>query len=113
MTNRIEKIAVFCGSSVGTQAIYQEAAISLAQSFYEHNIQLIYGGAKVGLMGIIADHLLSLGGYVIGIMPQSLIDVEIGHEGLSELYVVDSLYERKKLFEELADGFVLMPGGPG
>lgn len=112
-SNKIIKLGVFCGARSGNSPLYKEAAEQLANVMKELGISLVYGGAKVGLMGIIANQMLLKGGKVIGVMPKSLVDVEIAHEGLTELHVVNSMNERKVRFAELSDGFIMLPGGPG
>ena len=109
----MKSITVFCGSSSGTRREYAEAARNLAHLFVEQNIKLIYGGGNIGLMGIIADEVMNQGGEVIGIIPESLDQKEVGHRGLTELRVVKSMHERKAQMAELADGFIAMPGGIG
>ena len=111
--NKINKIAVFCGSNHGINPKYAKAAKALAQSLFKHKISLVYGGASVGLMGILADSLLECGGDVIGVIPQSMVDVEISHQGLTELFVVKTMHERKALISDISDGFILFPGGAG
>lgn len=108
-----KRICVFCGSSPGLLPDYPAAARELGAALVRHNLSLVYGGAHVGLMGEIANSVMQHGGEVIGVMPQSLIDHEIAHRGLSELHVVQSMHERKALMAELADGFVALPGGFG
>lgn len=109
----MKSIAVFCGSSEGAFSIYKESALKLGQELAKHQITLIYGGANVGLMGILADAVLEHGGSVIGVLPQFLQNREIAHTGLTELIMVDSMHERKAKMAELADGFIALPGGPG
>lgn len=109
----MRKIAVFCGSSDGTSVEYKEAAKRLGQELARRNIGLVYGGASVGVMGAIADAVLENGGHVTGIMPRFLEEREISHKGLTELIVVESMHERKAKMAELADGFIMLPGGPG
>ncbi len=109
----MKSVCVFCGSSSGKNPAYAEAARHLGQTLAEENITLVYGGGHVGLMGVIADATLEAGGEVVGVMPQSLIDREIGHKGLTKLHVVGSMHERKALMSELSDGFVALPGGAG
>lgn len=109
----MKSITVFCGSSNGFRTEYAEAARTLARLFAENNIRLIFGGGQVGLMGIIADEVMRLGGEVIGIIPDSLDRKEVGHRGITELRVVSSMHERKAQMAELADGFIAMPGGIG
>lgn len=108
-----KNLCVFCGSSVGSDPIFTEATRQLATTLVENKICLIYGGAKVGLMGVLADTVLQKGGEVIGVMPKLLIDKEIAHDGLTKLHVVKSMHERKALMAELADGFIMLPGGTG
>lgn len=107
------RICVFCGSSPGLLPDYLAAARELGSALVRHRLSLVYGGAHVGLMGEIANSMMQRGGEVIGVMPQSLIDREIAHRGLSELHVVQSMHERKALMAELADGFIALPGGFG
>ncbi len=109
----IKNIAVFCGASAGNKSNYTEAAIEFAQALIKQDITLIYGGATVGLMGVIADYMLKHQGKVIGVMPQSLVDVELAHPGLTKLHIVQSMSERKELIAALADAFVMLPGGAG
>lgn len=109
----MRSITVFCGSSSGFRAEYAEAAKNLARLFVEQNIRLVYGGGNIGLMGIIADEVMKSDGKVIGIIPESLDQKEVGHRGLTELRVVNSMHERKAQMAELADGFIAMPGGIG
>jgi hypothetical protein len=107
------RLCVFCGSSAGHDPVYLEAARSLGEALARNGIELVYGGASVGLMGAVADAVLAHGGHVIGIMPQALVDKEIAHKGLSDLRVVGSMHERKALMAELSDGFIALPGGLG
>lgn len=109
----MKSITVFCGSNSGFRTEYAEAAKNLARCFVEQNIQLVYGGGNVGLMGIIADEVMGAGGAVVGIIPDSLDQKEVGHRGITELRVVESMHERKAQMAELADGFIAMPGGIG
>ncbi len=106
-------ICVFCGSSQGARASYQIAAASLGVELARRNIGVVYGGANVGLMGAVANAALEEGGSVIGVLPQSLADVEIAHEGLTELRIVSSMHERKAQMAELSDAFIALPGGIG
>lgn len=109
----MKNIAVFCGSSNGASPVYIDAAKKFGIELAKRNITLIYGGASVGVMGAVADAVLDEGGQVIGIMPAFLEQREISHQRLSKLIVVQSMHERKAKMEELADGFVALPGGPG
>lgn len=112
-SNTIKNICVYCGSSFGRQAIYTETAQALGELLAERGIRLIYGGAKVGLMGVVADAALSKGGEVIGVIPDSLVTHEVAHEGLTDLIVTDSMHTRKMRMAELADAFIALPGGWG
>lgn len=107
------RICVFTGSSPGARPEYASAAESLAQELVSRNFELVYGGANVGLMGVLADAVLGLGGRVIGVIPESLASKEVAHRGLSELRIVSSMHERKAQMAELASGFVALPGGIG
>ncbi|MDF1654053.1 MAG: TIGR00730 family Rossman fold protein [Coxiellaceae bacterium] len=111
--NKLKKIAVFCGSSTGTRPEYANAAEQLALSLCQHGISLVYGGASVGIMGILADSMLKHGGEAIGVIPKSMVDIEISHQSLTELFVVDTMHERKALMADMSDGFILLPGGAG
>jgi uncharacterized protein (TIGR00730 family) len=106
-------MTVFASASVREPDGFTQAAFSLGQSLAEAGTGLIYGGGSVGLMGAVADGALSAGGEVVGVMPQSLVDAEIAHPGLTSLRVVESLHERKAELARLGDGFVALPGGAG
>ena len=106
-------ICVYCGSAVGVRSEYQSIAKELGTAMAETGFRLVYGGAHVGLMGVIADAVLAAGGEVIGVIPQQLADREVAHLGLTELHIVRSMHERKHMMAELADAFVAMPGGYG
>ncbi len=110
---KIERVCVFCGSSPGDGPPYLAAAEALGNELLARGFGLVYGGAGVGLMGRIADTVLSGGGEVVGVMPSALVDREVAHPGLSDLRVVDSMHERKALMAGLADAFVALPGGLG
>lgn len=109
----IKRITVFCGSSLGNENVYALQANQLGKTLAKQNIELVYGGAKIGLMGAVADGALSEGGKVIGVLPKFLRSKEIAHEGLTELILVDSMHERKTKMNELCDGVVALPGGFG
>ncbi len=109
----MRSITVFCGSNSGYREEYADAAKRLGAILVRENIGLVYGGGKVGLMGIIADEVMQLGGRVTGIIPESLEKKEVGHRAVTELLVVGSMHERKALMAERADGFIAMPGGIG
>ncbi|HWK99343.1 MAG TPA: TIGR00730 family Rossman fold protein [Parapedobacter sp.] len=109
----MNNIVVFCGSSAGTDHIYEEQAFQLGRSLAEAGIGLVYGGAKVGLMGAVADGALQHGGKVTGVLPYFLRTKEIAHEGLTELFIVDTMHERKTKMNQLCDGIIALPGGFG
>jgi uncharacterized protein (TIGR00730 family) len=106
-------IAVFCASADGAQPIYRETAHELGTTLAARGIGLIYGGAKVGLMRVVADAVLAAGGYVTGVIPLVLVDLEVAHQGISQLHVVDTMHTRKALMGEKADAFFVLPGGYG
>jgi uncharacterized protein (TIGR00730 family) len=107
------RICVFCGSSSGHDPAYAGAAATAARSIALNGAGLVYGGGRVGLMGIVADTALGAGGEVIGVMPRSLVEREIGHRGLTRLQVVETMHERKTTMSALADAFLALPGGAG
>ena len=109
----MKRITVFCGSSFGTDEIYKEQAALLGQTLAKQNIELVYGGANVGLMGVVADGCLNEGGKVIGVLPDFLRSKEIAHTGLTELILVESMHERKTKMNDLCDGVIALPGGFG
>lgn len=109
----MKKIAVFCGSSMGASEAYASGARELGKELARRGLSLVYGGANVGLMGAVANSVLSEGGEAIGILPGFLKNREIAHPLLSELVIVDSMHERKAKMAELADGFIVLPGGAG
>jgi len=110
---QIRSICVYCGSSRGLLPEYMETARAFGQLIAERGITLVYGGGNVGLMGAVADAALNAGGHVIGVIPQSLIEMEVAHNGLSEFFAVDNMHTRKAKMAELADAFVALPGGIG
>ena len=109
----MKSIAVYCGASPGANALYADAARALGQVLVEHNIGLVYGGGNVGLMGVIADEVLRLGGDVTGVIPRALVAREVGHTGLTRIFVVKDMHERKAMMADLSDGFITLPGGMG
>lgn len=109
----MKSICVYCASSLGNNPIFAEQAYELGKTLSEHGITLVYGGAKVGLMGIVADGSLTNGGNVVGIIPEFLAAKEIKHDQLQELIVVETMHERKALMQEKSDGFIALPGGFG
>ncbi|MHB8682137.1 MAG: LOG family protein [Acidimicrobiales bacterium] len=106
-------VCVFCSSSTPPDPRYRDAALSVAEEVARRDLTLVYGGGRVGLMGIVADAALALGARVVGVIPVGLFSREVGHTGLSELHQVGSMHERKELMYDLADGFVALPGGLG
>lgn len=110
---KIKSLCVYCGSSPGRQPIYLESAQLLADALVSREIQLIYGGASIGIMGTLADRVLAKGGRVVGVIPEALAHQEVMHSGLSELHITHSMHQRKLKMAELADGFIALPGGIG
>lgn len=111
--NGIKKASVFCGSSTGADPIYPKVCLELARLLSKHKIGMVYGGGNIGLMGILADEMLKMGSEVIGVIPQKLVDREVAHTGLTKLHIVHTMHERKALMMELADVFIVLPGGIG
>ncbi|HYR07247.1 MAG TPA: TIGR00730 family Rossman fold protein [Longimicrobium sp.] len=109
----MKRICVFCGSSPGLRPDYAAAAQALGRVMVQRGIGLVYGGGRVGLMGVVADTVMAEGGEAIGVIPEALLRREVGHHGLSELQVVGSMHERKQRMADLSDGFIAMPGGYG
>lgn len=109
----MKSICVFCGSSSGDDVAYIKAAKELGKELAKQEIELVYGGASVGTMGAVADAVLENGGRVIGVIPQGLADLEVAHQGLTELEVVKDMHQRKARMMALADGFIALPGGLG
>ena len=109
----MKSVCVFCGSLTGRGEIYRSAARRFGEEMARRGLTLVYGGGKVGLMGVVADAVMAHGGRVIGVIPRFLLEREVGHGGVTELVVVESMHERKALMSELADGFVALPGGFG
>src|ERR1035441_3209638 len=107
------RICVFCGSSSGSRPEYRTAAEEMGRELARRNIGLVYGGGKVGLMGVLADSVLRAGGEAVGVIPEHIMSREIGHKGLTKLHVVHSMHERKALMADLSDAFIAMPGGFG
>ncbi len=109
----MKNICVFCGSAKGNNPVYEAAARSLGQILAEQKIQLIYGGGRIGLMGAIADEVLKNGGEVTGVIPEFLMEKEVGHPGVTTMHVVSSMHERKQKMASLSDAFIALPGGLG
>lgn len=106
-------ISVFCGSSIGNNKIYSEKAVSLGEEFLRQDIDLIYGAGSVGLMGVIAETILSKNGRVVGVVPKFLEQKEVVHQNLTEIHLTETMSERKDLIIQLSDAFIAMPGGFG
>jgi uncharacterized protein (TIGR00730 family) len=109
----MKSVCVYCGSSNGAKPLYAEAARAFGRALVQADLALVYGGGKVGLMGVIADTVMAEGGRAIGVIPELLVDKEIGHHGLTELHVVPDMHHRKKMMADLSDAFVALPGGAG
>ena len=109
----LKRVCVFCGSNSGSKEEYVRAADSLGRELAKRGIEAVYGGGRRGLMGALADATLKAGGQVQGVLPQSLVDMEIAHRGLTKLHIVDSMHARKALMNALSDAFVILPGGWG
>jgi uncharacterized protein (TIGR00730 family) len=109
----VRSLCVFCGSSPGRSPAFAEAGRRLGAALATRGVRLVYGGGRVGIMGEVADAVLSAGGEAVGVIPRALVEREVGHTGLTELRVVESMHERKALMAELSDGFAALPGGIG
>jgi uncharacterized protein (TIGR00730 family) len=109
----VKSVCVFCGSSDGARPAYARMAEALGAEVAQRRMRLVYGGGKVGLMGMLANAALAEGGEVIGVIPEALLEKEIGHTDLTDLRVVGSMHERKKLMADLSEGFIALPGGYG
>ena len=109
----MRRLCVYCGSNSGSRPAYADAARELAEVLVRHEIELVYGGADRGIMGVIANAVLAGGGKVHGVIPQMLCEKEIAHSGLTELHIVSSMHARKSMMAALSDGFIAMPGGFG
>ncbi|WP_018150910.1 LOG family protein [Leeia oryzae] len=107
------KLAVFCGSHAGHDAVFTDAAIALGKALADQDIELVYGGGKVGLMGEIANAVMQHGGVVTGVIPEALKQKELAHTGITRLHVVDDMHQRKNMMASLSDGFIAMPGAAG
>lgn len=109
----MKSICVYCGSNFNGDPELRKAIAALAEVFVNQNITMVYGGGSVGVMGVIADDILKLGGNVIGVIPQFLMDKEVGHLGITEMIVTENMHQRKQKMADLADGFIILPGGFG
>ncbi|MFN8986514.1 MAG: TIGR00730 family Rossman fold protein [Burkholderiales bacterium] len=111
--NTLNSLCLFCGASPGADPAYRDAAASFGTTLAHRNIRLIYGGGSVGLMGVAADACLAAGGEVVGVIPRMLMEKEVGHAGVTQMHVVETMHDRKALMTELSDGFIALPGGFG
>jgi uncharacterized protein (TIGR00730 family) len=109
----MKSICVFCGANFNGDPVLKQAVVQLAEVMVNRNISLVYGGGKVGVMGLLADAVLQKGGKAIGVIPQFLMDKEVGHTGLTELHIVENMHQRKQLMSDLCDGIITLPGGLG
>jgi uncharacterized protein (TIGR00730 family) len=109
----LTRLAVYCGSAPGSDQLYADAARATGEAMAIRGIDLVYGGGKLGLMGIVADAVIAGGGRTYGVIPEALVDLEVAHTGLTELHKVAGMHERKAKMTELADGFLVLPGGIG
>ena len=109
----VRRLAVYCGSAPGSSEVFAEATRATATAMTKAGVDLVYGGGRLGLMGLIADSVLAAGGRVYGVIPQALVDIEVAHVGLTELHTVANMHERKAKMTDLADAFLALPGGIG
>ena len=113
MVGAVKRLAVYCGSSMGADPAFAATATALGEEMARRGIGLVYGGGRLGLMGVVADAVMGAGGEAYGVIPQALVDLEVAHTGLTELHIVGSMHERKAMMTELTDAFVAIPGGIG
>jgi uncharacterized protein (TIGR00730 family) len=111
--NNVKRLAVYCGSAAGSDPIFADATRATAAAMANHGVDLVYGGGRLGLMGVIADSVLETGGKVYGVIPTALVDLEVAHSGITELHHVANMHERKAKMTDLADAFIALPGGIG
>ena len=109
----MKSICIFCGANFNGDPTLREAAEQLIEVMFDRDISLVFGGGKVGLMGLLADEMIGRGGKTTGVIPQFLMDKEVGHTGLTELHIVDNMHQRKQLMSDLCDGIIMLPGGFG
>lgn len=113
MHNKIESVAIYCGAGEGNNPIYLEQAKRITQLIHQQGWSIVYGGGSIGLMNVVAEEMLSLGGKVYGVITEKLMNFEVGHTGLTELIIVETMAERKKKMAEMADAYIALPGGVG
>jgi uncharacterized protein (TIGR00730 family) len=111
--NHVRRLAVYCGSAPGSSPVFAEATRATATAMVERGVDLVYGGGRLGLMGLVADTVLEGGGKVYGVIPRALVNLEVAHTGLTELHTVETMHERKAAMTDLADAFLALPGGIG
>ncbi|MDN3588712.1 TIGR00730 family Rossman fold protein [Pedobacter aquatilis] len=111
--NKLKAVCVYCGSNFNGDEKLRSAIKELAQSLVEQQIRLVYGGGSVGVMGVLANDVLELGGQVTGVIPQFLMDKEVGHKGVTEMILTENMHQRKQKMADLSDGFIILPGGFG
>jgi hypothetical protein len=111
--NNVKRLAVYCGSAAGSRPTFADATRATASAMVKRGVDLVYGGGRLGLMGLIADSVLGLGGHVYGVIPKALVNLEVAHTGITELHTVDTMHERKAKMTDLADAFLALPGGIG
>ena len=109
----VKRLAVYCGSAPGSRPEFADATRATAAAMISHGVDLVYGGGRLGLMGLIADSVLDGGGHVFGVIPKALVNLEVAHEGVTELHTVETMHERKAKMTDLADAFLALPGGIG
>ena len=111
--NNVKRLAVYCGSAPGSRPEFADATRATAAAMIERGVDLVYGGGRLGLMGLIADSVLDGGGHVFGVIPKALVNLEVAHDGVTELHTVETMHERKAKMTDLADAFLALPGGIG
>ena len=111
--NHVRRLAVYCGSAAGSSPVFAEATRATAEAMVGRGVDLVYGGGRLGLMGLVADTVLEGGGRVYGVIPRALVNLEVAHTGLTELRTVETMHERKAAMTDLADAFLALPGGIG
>ena len=109
----MKRVCVFCGSAAGSRPVYAGSALQFGTLLASRGVELVYGGGHIGMMGILADAVLAGGGSVIGVIPQSMVDKELAHQGVTRLHIVETMHQRKALMAELSHAFVALPGGSG
>mgnify|MGYP003574991860 FL=1 len=110
---KLKSLCVYCGANFNGDEILKQAIVDLAKTMVNQDIALVYGGGSVGVMGVIADEVMALGGTVTGVIPQFLMDKEVGHKGITQMIITENMHQRKQKMADLSDGFVILPGGFG